>query len=63
MLRMKELLRTRRPDASSSVCTLFKVLGIEDVVGFDYFEPPSVEQLHEGLLLLHALGALDDDGH
>jgi hypothetical protein len=39
-----------------------QVLGIDDVVGFDYFEAPSVEQMQEGLLLLHALGALDDQG-
>jgi HrpA-like RNA helicase len=38
------------------------VLGIDDVVGFDYFEAPSAEQLQEALLLLHSLGALDDHG-
>lgn len=41
---------------------LDQVLGIDDVIGFDYFEAPLQEQLEEALLLLHALGALDDQG-
>lgn len=39
-----------------------QVLGVDDVIGFDYFEAPSQEQLQEALLLLHSLGALDDHG-
>jgi hypothetical protein len=50
------------PHSSNSVLLLCQVLGIDDVIGFEYFEAPSQEQLQEALLLLHSLGALDDDG-
>lgn len=39
-----------------------QVLGIDDVIGFDYFEAPSQEQMGEALLMLHSLGALDEKG-
>lgn len=56
------------PYSSGLICLhmfltcVVQVLGIDDVIGFDYFEAPSQEQLQEALLLLHSLGALDDDG-
>ncbi len=46
----------------SNVVLYLKVLGVEDVLGFDYFEAPSKEQLGEALLMLHSLGALDEAG-
>lgn len=47
----------------ANVLLYLKVLGVEDVIRFGYFEAPSKEQLGEGLLMLHSLGALDDRGH
>jgi HrpA-like RNA helicase len=41
---------------------LVQVLGVHDVVGFDFLEPPSQDQLFMALRMLHTLGALDDDG-
>ena len=35
------------------------MLGVSDVLSFDFFEPPAVDQLSEALLLLCSLGALD----
>jgi len=46
----------------ANVLLYLKVLGIQDVIRFDYFEAPSKEQLGEALLMLHSLGALDDRG-
>lgn len=46
----------------ANVVLYLKVLGVEDVLGFDYFEAPSEEQLGEALLMLHSLGALDERG-
>lgn len=46
----------------ANVVLYLKVLGIQDVIRFDYFEAPSKEQLGEALLVLHSLGALDDHG-
>eukprot|EP00624_Nannochloropsis_granulata_P002857 evm.model.NODE_24622_length_62854_cov_30.334282.12 len=46
----------------ANVVLYLKVLGIQDVIRFDYFESPSKEQLGEALLVLHSLGALDDRG-
>jgi ATP-dependent RNA helicase DHX8/PRP22 len=47
----------------ANVLLYLKVLGIQDVIRFDYFEAPAREQLGEALLMLHSLGALDDRGH
>ena len=46
---------------SSVVLTLLK-LGIEDLVHFDFMDPPAPETLMRALELLHYLGALDDGG-
>lgn len=46
----------------ANVLLYLKVLGVPDVVDFDYFEAPSKDQLAEALLMLHSLGALDDSG-
>ena len=39
-----------------------KKIGIDDLVHFDFMDPPSPETLMRALELLNYLGALDDDG-
>lgn len=39
-----------------------KRLGIEDLVHFDFMDPPAPETLMRALELLNYLGALDDEG-
>jgi len=51
----------QRTNLGSSVLHL-KALGVHDVLGFDFFEPPGDGNLAEALLALHALGALTDEG-
>lgn len=41
--------------------TLLK-LGVEDLVHFDFMDPPAPETLMRALELLNYLGALDDEG-
>lgn len=43
------------------VLTLLK-LGVEDLVHFDFMDPPAPETLMRALELLNYLGALDDEG-
>lgn len=40
-----------------------KKLGINDIVHFDYMDPPAPETLMRALEQLNFLGALDDDGN
>lgn len=49
-----------RSNLSSVVLTL-KKLGIEDLVHFDFMEPPSPESMMRALEMLHFLGAVDDE--
>jgi len=53
-----ELLRS---NLSSIILTLL-CLGIEDLVHFDFMDPPAPETMIRALELLHYLGALDDEG-
>lgn len=46
----------------SNVVLYLKALGVDDILGFDFMDPPSQEQLLDALVLLHMLQALDDDG-
>jgi pre-mRNA-splicing factor ATP-dependent RNA helicase DHX15/PRP43 len=46
----------------SSVVLQLKKLGIDDLVHFDFMDPPAPETLMRALELLNYLGALDDDG-
>jgi len=46
-----------------SVVLQLKRLGIEDLVHFDFMDPPAPETLMRALELLNYLGALDDDGN
>jgi ATP-dependent RNA helicase DHX8/PRP22 len=51
----------RRSHMGNAVLYL-KALGIHDVLGFDFLDPPSEAQMLEALVLLHMLGALDAAG-
>lgn len=46
----------------ASVVLQLKKLGIEDLVHFDFMDPPAPETLMRALEQLNYLGALDDDG-
>jgi len=46
----------------SSVVLHLKKLGIDDLVHFDWMDPPAPETLMRALELLNYLGALDDEG-
>lgn len=46
----------------ASVCLQMKAMGIEDVVRFDFMEPPDRLRLVRSLRLLYLLGAVDADG-
>jgi pre-mRNA-splicing factor ATP-dependent RNA helicase DHX15/PRP43 len=50
-----------RSNISSVILTL-KKLGIDDLVHFDFMDPPAPETLMRALELLNYLGALDDEG-
>lgn len=46
-----------------SIVLHMKKMGIEDLVNFDFVEPPAPETLMRALELLNYIGALDDDGN
>ncbi|KAG5467233.1 hypothetical protein CUR178_00874 [Leishmania enriettii] len=46
-----------------SIVLHMKKMGIDDLVNFDFVEPPAPETLMRALELLNYLGALDDDGN
>eukprot|EP00931_Biecheleriopsis_adriatica_P109528 TRINITY_DN83790_c0_g1_i1.p1 TRINITY_DN83790_c0_g1~~TRINITY_DN83790_c0_g1_i1.p1 ORF type:complete len:711 (+),score=145.11 TRINITY_DN83790_c0_g1_i1:35-2134(+) len=46
----------------SSVVISLKKLGVDDIVHFDFMEPPSPESMMRALEMLHFLGAIDDEG-
>ncbi|KAF8979359.1 hypothetical protein BGZ46_005524 [Entomortierella lignicola] len=51
----------QRINLNSVVLTL-KSLGINDIIGFDFMDPPPAETLMRALEQLYALGALNDKG-
>ena len=53
-----EILRSKM----SNVVLTLKKLGIDDLVHFDFMDPPAPETLMRALELLNYLGALNDDG-
>mmetsp|Transcript_21068 Transcript_21068/g.67893 ORF Transcript_21068/g.67893 Transcript_21068/m.67893 type:complete len:593 (+) Transcript_21068:331-2109(+) len=53
-----EILRSKM----STVVLTLKKLGIDDLVHFDFMDPPAPETLMRALELLNYLGALDDEG-
>merc|ERR1712193_409288 len=54
-----EILRSKM----SNVVLTLKKLGIDDLVHFDFMDPPAPETLMRALELLNYLAALDDDGN
>lgn len=46
----------------ATVVLMLKSLGINDLIGFDFMDPPPVETLIAALEQLYALGALNDKG-
>jgi pre-mRNA-splicing factor ATP-dependent RNA helicase DHX15/PRP43 len=53
-----EILRSKM----SNVVLTLKKIGIDDLVHFDFMDPPAPETLMRALELLNYLGALDDEG-
>lgn len=53
-----EILRSKM----SNVVLTLKKLGIDDLVHFDFMDPPAAETMMRALELLNYLGALDDEG-
>ncbi|KAJ1732695.1 DEAH-box ATP-dependent RNA helicase prp22 [Coemansia sp. Benny D160-2] len=51
----------QRVNLSSMVLQL-KAMGINDLIGFDFMDPPPVPTLIASLELLYSLGALDEEG-
>ena len=64
---MKELQEQTYPEILrsnlGSVVLQLKKLGIDDLVHFDFMDPPAPETLMRALELLNYLGALDDEGN
>ncbi|KAI8073851.1 P-loop containing nucleoside triphosphate hydrolase protein [Gongronella butleri] len=62
----KELIEMTYPEILrsnlGSVVLQLKKLGIDDLVHFDFMDPPAPETMMRALELLNYLGALDDDG-
>ena len=61
-----EMLPTNIPEIQRSnlgnVVLQLKAMGINDLLGFDFMDPPPVATLVGALESLHALGALDEEG-
>ena len=57
--RYPEILRSNL----GNVVLELKKRGIDDLVHFDFMDPPAPETLMRALELLNYLGALDDDGN
>lgn len=49
--------------STGTVVLQLKKLGIDDLVHFDFMDPPAPETLMRALELLNYLAALDDDGN
>lgn len=61
-----EMLKTQVPEIqrtnlASTVLSL-KAMGINDMLGFDFMDPPPMQSLIAAMEQLHALSALDDEG-
>jgi ATP-dependent RNA helicase DHX8/PRP22 len=59
---MKEMIPEIRRCSLSNTVLYLKAIGIVDVIGFEYLDPPDEDQLADALLLLYWLGALDRGG-
>eukprot|EP01027_Heterolobosea_sp_BB2_P018965 GEZU01026652.1.p1 GENE.GEZU01026652.1~~GEZU01026652.1.p1 ORF type:complete len:1165 (+),score=380.96 GEZU01026652.1:84-3578(+) len=51
----------QRTNLAMTVLTL-KAMGINDLIGFDFMDPPPVQTLITAMEQLYSLGALDDEG-
>eukprot|EP01137_Pigoraptor_chileana_P012577 Opistho-2@65106 len=51
----------QRTNMASTVLSL-KAMGINDLLGFDFMDPPPAQTLVSAMESLHSLGALDDEG-
>jgi len=51
----------QRTNLAPIILTL-KAMGINDIINFDFMDPPPLQTIISALEMLHALGALDDDG-
>jgi ATP-dependent RNA helicase DHX8/PRP22 len=51
----------QRANLGNTVLTL-KAMGINDLLGFGFMDPPPVQNLVHALQMLYALGALDEEG-
>lgn len=51
----------QRTNLGNTVLTL-KAMGINDLIGFDFMDPPPVQTLISAMESLYGLGALDDEG-
>jgi len=45
-----------------NVVLSLKAMGINDLLGFDFMDPPPVQTLITALQMLYSLGALDEEG-
>jgi ATP-dependent RNA helicase DHX8/PRP22 len=61
-----EMLPTNVPEIQrtnlGNVVLQLKAMGINDLIGFDFMDPPPVATLVGAMETLHSLGALDDEG-
>ncbi|XP_065666929.1 ATP-dependent RNA helicase DHX8 isoform X2 [Hydra vulgaris] len=61
-----EMLSTNVPEIQrtnlASVILTLKAMGINDLISFDFMDPPPMETLTTALEALHSLSALDDEG-
>jgi len=61
-----EMLATSVPEIQrtnlANVVILLKAMGVNDMLGFDFMDPPPIETLINALESLWTLGALDDEG-
>jgi ATP-dependent RNA helicase DHX8/PRP22 len=48
--------------SSGNVVLSLKAMGINDLLGFDFMDPPPVQTLITALQMLYSLGALDEEG-
>lgn len=64
---LKDLKENSHPEITrsnlSSVVLQLKKLGIDDIVHFDYMDPPAPETLMRALEQLNYIGAIDDEGN
>jgi len=59
---MEEAIPEIKRCSLSNTILYLKVLGISDVISFEYFEAPDTDQIIEALVHLYLLGALDCNG-